>query len=35
VAEARAERNSLTIHEAAQQAVIIWPDEPAGEPHDG
>jgi hypothetical protein len=35
VAEARAELSSLTIHEAAQQALIIWPDEPAGEPYDG
>ena len=35
VAETRAELNSTAIHEAAQRAVIIWPDEPAGEPPDG
>jgi hypothetical protein len=35
VAEKRAELNSLAIHEAARRAVIIWPDEPADEPHDG
>lgn len=35
VAEARAELNSPTIREAAQQAVIVWPDKSARGPHDG